>query len=80
MRTKFKTETGSIYLVDTDAMTWERLSNTGVSPIRTETGPLTEVPELVVGRSAELIGPPFVPNAVARAIITSRIVEILPCE
>jgi hypothetical protein len=81
MRTKFQTETGSVYIVDADAMAWERLSTGPESGhVRTKVGALTHVPAIIVGESVALMGPPFVEGAVARAIITSRVVEILPCE
>jgi hypothetical protein len=77
MRTQFKTETGSLYVIDDVEMVWERLSTTEASGFaRTASGPLTQVPVLTIGESAALVGPPFVEGAVARVILTSRVVEV----
>jgi hypothetical protein len=74
---KFKTETGSEYELDLDAMTWKRLSRTTASGnLRTSEGALLEKPVVEIGAPVALLGAPIREGAVARLVLTSNVVGI----
>ncbi len=77
---RFRTDTGSVYEVERNShdMRWRRVEATlRFGTLRaTDDWPLLEWPEIEVGRRAVLIGPPFVAEADARVVQTSRVVEV----
>lgn len=67
----------SSYILDDEAMTWERAKTSERSGyVRTDGGQLTSFPEIKIGESLILLGPPFVENAVARIVMTSLVERI----
>lgn len=74
MKIKVKTKTGSVYLLDKTQMTWERVVSTEKSgPIRTDGGPLTVWPIVVVGEGVEMYGPPIDSTKDCRLVHTSDV-------
>jgi hypothetical protein len=75
---KFKTESGSVYEVDTDKMTWRRESTTDRSgTIRNEHGDLLFAPDIVIGEPCELQDTSVLPGHGLHFVVTSRVTEIL---
>jgi hypothetical protein len=79
MKTKFRTESGSLYEIDYVNRTWARLQhNEAVSPfVRTPDGTFDNVPEIVVGRPVIITGPSLTPGGLFRIIQTTPVTEIL---
>lgn len=83
MKTRFTTESGSLYEIDSTAMTWTRLQHDhAASPyVRSESGDLKELPEIVVGKPVTMKGTAFdeVFKALGgfRLIYTSNVKEII---
>lgn len=75
---RVETKSGSIYLLDKEAMTWHR-ENAKYS-LRSVSGQLLEWPEIVVGAPMHLWGPPFVPEADLRLIYTTDVVNVSEVE
>ncbi len=74
---KFRTETGSIYDLDQEKMTWKRLSTTDNSgQIRNEHGHLLVWPLLVIGHSAQLEDDTIKAGYDKHMVATSRVTEI----
>jgi len=74
MRIEVKTKTGSVYILNKDAMTWERVVSSSKSgKIRTAGGPLLEWPIIVVGEGVEMYGPPIDPTKSLRWVYTSDV-------
>lgn len=70
------TKNGSVYRIDYDNKTWERLSETENSgPVRTEGGPWDEV-LLVEGFPMVIYGPPLDPKMDKRKITTSEVEKV----
>jgi hypothetical protein len=79
MPIRFRTETGSVYLVDNDAMRWQRLRTTLASGVlRSEGGPLSAPVVVEVGQAVVLLGPPFAPGLGPRVVITTAVTAVLP--
>ena len=73
-----RTQTGSIYQIDTEAMTWTRLESTEHSGrLRTDGGALSCEPEIKLGERMIILGPPITPWTYGRIILTTPVVEIL---
>jgi hypothetical protein len=78
---RFRTETGSVYTVDNEALLWRRLVRSPRSGVlRTESGRLTAPATPVLGEMTLLVGPPFAPGLGPRLVITTRVTAILPME
>jgi hypothetical protein len=75
-RVRFRTETGSTYVIDPDALTWSRTPTLASGIIRTEGGQVTSVQIPGVGQRAVIVGPPVRPGSDLRVIITSPVVAI----
>lgn len=74
-----KTENGSLYRLDSIAMTWERLvagPPNKYIPVRTRSGKLTKWPRIKLNEPMVMVGPPLNPAADIRVIETSRVIEI----
>lgn len=74
------TETGSLYRINYDNKTWERLEETPMSGrVRTDSGPWNEV-IIVEGFPMLIEGPPLDPTMWKRQITTSIVVSTKPVE
>lgn len=75
MRITFTTRSGSKYVIDKTAMTWERQkAGVGSIYVRTQGGTLLEWPVVIVGSPVEMIGPPLEdPLADIRYILTTPV-------
>lgn len=68
------TETGSVYILDDEAMTWARVKRGPESGyIRTDGGDLVAFPEIKIGEGLALLGPPIVSQADGRIVFTSPV-------
>lgn len=79
MQKLVKTRTGSNYIIDTVAKTWQRATKTdGSGKIRSEQGTYNHLACLMVGREMVLECPPFdaAVRDVPRVLITSTVLEI----
>jgi hypothetical protein len=77
MKIRFRTESNSLYLIDTDAMTWERTHTTEKSGrIRSETGKLLAQPEITIGEPAFLEDASVLPGHATHHVMTSRVMEV----
>lgn len=83
MQIKFRTESGSIYLLDDATMTWERLEHHPDSNlVRTKSGDLREMPVVEVGKTVTILGTALdpeirkIPGSV-RVLATTKVTEIL---
>lgn len=77
MKLTVKTQSGSTYILDSEAMTWERVvAGDGSNYVRTSGGQLTTWPTVVVGRRADLYGPPLDPTKDVRWTSTSEVLSI----
>lgn len=77
MKTRFRTETGSLYEIDFALKTWARLEPPryqGASPLRTLEGSFTEISPIEVGHSVEIISAPLDLTKDFRSILTSHVV------
>lgn len=74
---RFKTENGSIYILDHDTMGWSREPAASSGTIRQEFGTLIEWPRIVVGKEAFLQDTNVQPGYDEHWVHTSRVVEIL---
>lgn len=73
----FKTETGSVYEVDLQKKTWKRILATDQSGhIRTINGQFEEISPIVIGKSVQMIMPPFEKGYDFRMIETSRVKSV----
>lgn len=78
-KVRVTTETGSIYLIDFENKTWERLNKTGESgPTRTESGDiLNEVPLVIhIGQSINISTNKIDQSATIRLISTSKVISV----
>jgi hypothetical protein len=74
MKVEVKTKTGSVYILDQSAMSWERVVKSKQSGrIRTDGGQLTEWPIITLGEGVEMYGPPINPAATGRLVYTSDV-------
>lgn len=74
-----ETETGSIYVIDTELKTWkkERMPLIeGAMPLRSQSGVYTEIDEIVIGKPITMLGKPLDKRADFRAIQTSYVVKL----
>ncbi len=74
-----ETETGSIYIIDTEQKTWrkERMPTIeGPIPLRSQSGLYTEIGEIEVGRPITMMGKPLDKNATFRMIQTSYVIDL----
>jgi hypothetical protein len=81
MELRITTETGSIYFLSKNTMTWGRIKfveqgDDNPYPVRTPGGQLTVWPEVRVGYSVDMMGPPLTPGATVRLVTTSRVVKV----
>lgn len=74
MRLEVKTKAGSFYILDQEAMTWQRESAS--YRLRSRDGKLLEWPNVKVGFPMELWCPPFRKGAAIRLIFTTPVVEV----
>jgi hypothetical protein len=80
MRWRFRTENGTIYEVDKQAMGWRRISSTPDSGFtRHDGGRLVQWPELEAGARAELFDDDILPGHIMHCVLTSKIVAIWEC-
>jgi hypothetical protein len=71
------TESGSIYEIDTDLMTWIRLQMSKQSGyIRSKSGTFLELKTLGIGKRMTIVCPPFIEGMSGRLIITSPLTKI----
>lgn len=76
------TETGSVYILDREQMTWEKTKHipaiTAIAPmpVRTKGGPLIKWPEIHIGQPMILLGPPITEGTDGRAITTSYVIGV----
>jgi hypothetical protein len=76
MKIFFMTESGSQYVIDNDTMTWERpQASEGSVFVRTTSGPLSEWPEVTVGKGVHMFGPSLTEGGLFRWINTSPVVS-----
>jgi hypothetical protein len=84
MKTTFKTESGSEYVIDHEVKTWERKnSNSKSGKLRTASGTFSGVSDITVGKAAVLVMAPLPeshPDTLARFIRTSPVTEITKYE
>jgi len=79
VRVKVKTQSGSEYVLDYTAKTWERLSHAPESnQLRTEFGTFEHVERLEVGKGVLMLMEPLTPGATGRMVYTSDVTEINP--
>lgn len=77
MRTRYTTDSGSVYEIDNEQMTWTRLKQTSASGLlRSGWGPYWELDCLGVGFPLVLTCPPINPDADRRVVSTSPVVAI----
>jgi hypothetical protein len=77
---RFRTESGSLYEIDTAAKTWARLeepNREGSYPLRTTSGTYYSINEIEVGFPAQWLSEPIDTTKDVRLVETSRVVEIL---
>jgi hypothetical protein len=77
-RLRLKTETGSTYEIDLDALTWSRTPTPASGVLRTERGQVTSVQIPGIGEPAVILGPPITADSDFRLIVTSHVVDIEP--
>ena len=72
------TQSGSVYLIDREAKTWERVKvGEGSHALRTQSGTFTELYPIEVGRGVLMVCPPLVEGTIGRTIYTSNVTEIV---
>lgn len=80
MELRITTESGSIYFLNKNAMTWDRIlaspHSDPTSPVRTRGGPLLEWPQVVVGQPVDIMGPPIQTGATFRLVRTSPVTKV----
>lgn len=75
MRITFTTHSGSKYVIDKTAMTWERQkAGEGSDYVRTQSGTLLQWPVVTVGSPVYMIGPPLDPVANIRFVLTTPVI------
>lgn len=75
MRLEFTTESGAVYVLDKELMTWSRGGNSTYN-LRSTEGKLLEWPKVEVGKPVEMWGPPFRKGAAIRLIFTTPVISI----
>lgn len=80
MELRITTESGSIYFLNKNTMTWDRTLASPHSdasfPVRTRGGPLLEWPQVVVGQPVDIMGPPIQAGATFRLVRTSPVMHV----
>jgi hypothetical protein len=78
---QIKTESGSVYRIDTDDKTWERIETGPYSGrLRSASGPYLFCDAMQVGSEGiKLTCPPVNPSTSFRFIYTSPVVEVKVC-
>jgi len=74
-----ETETGSIYVIDTELKTWkkERMPLIeGAMPLRSQSGVYSKIDEVAVGKSITMLGKPLDKKATFRLIQTSYVIKL----
>jgi len=74
-----ETETGSIYIIDTELKTWkkERMPLIeGPMPLRSQSGVYHRIDEVAVGKPITMIGKPLDKSADYRLIETSFVIKL----
>jgi hypothetical protein len=77
---RFRTESGSLYEIDSIQKTWARLEEPtieGSYPLRTKSGNYYSLNVIEVGFPAQWLSEPIDPTKDFRLVETSRVVEIL---
>lgn len=80
---KATTETGSIYIINTEAKTWhkERMPLfEGMMPLRSQSGIFTGISQIEVGKPINMTGKPLDKRATFRLITTSHVVKLEECD
>ena len=83
MKYRITTETGSLYELDSEKMTWERLTegvNSIDNTVRQPHGDLKVFPKMIVGESLVLLGTPLQEGFTHRLITTSPVKIVLAIE
>lgn len=78
-----ETETGSIYIIDTELKTWkkERMPVIeGPMPLRSQSGVYIEIDEVAVGKPITMLGKPLNKKATFRLIKTSFVIKLEKAE
>lgn len=75
MKLRIRTYSGSIYRIDSKALTFT-VEKSAASGIRTTEGKLHRMPIITPGQSMILIGPPIDPAYDNRLAITSLVMEV----
>lgn len=78
-----ETETGSIYIIDTELKTWkkERMPVIeGPRPLRSQSGVYSEIDEVAVGKPITMIGKPLNKKTTLRLIKTSFVIKLEKAE
>ncbi len=71
------TKSGTKYRIDLENKTWERLNATWMSGhLRTESGKIVCISEIVVGLPMDIVGPPLNGSFAGRYICTSNVVSV----
>lgn len=78
MQLRITTQSGSIYLLDREKMTWSRPDNPNSPMVRTNVGDLKKWPEVAIGQPMVLIGTSLTPGGLCRAMTTSLVVAVDP--
>lgn len=77
MKYALRTETGSLYHIDCEALTWERSESTDKSGyLRTDGGTITSYKEPKLGQPFILLCPALVPMTFCRIIMTTAVISI----
>jgi len=80
MELRITTESGSIYFLNKNTMTWDRVIASAHSdpayPVRTRGGPLLEWPQVVVGQPVDIMGPPIQAGATFRLVRTTPVLKV----
>jgi hypothetical protein len=77
---RFRTESGSLYEIDTDKKTWDRLekpNREGSYPLRTTSGTYYSLNVIEVGFPAQWLSEPIDPTKDFRLVETSLVTEII---
>lgn len=77
--TRFRTRSGSEYLVDHKERLWRRSTNPDSPLLRTTNGVYLRITDIVVGEPVVFICPPLAEGPGIRVIVTTR-VERVECE
>lgn len=77
------TETGSVYVIDTETKTWHKERKPqyeGLLPLRTSSGVFETINAIQIGMPITMTGKPLDPDATFRLITTSFVVALEKCK